>query len=148
MSAVDSCKDFINDVIGQMRIDANVKVEEGEGNIKVLIEGEDAAILIGRDGQTLEALQLIVGIAVNKNLEERIRLFVDVGDYRKRRIENLKEHAINLAKKVTENGESIEMEPLNSFERRAIHMALRESTEVMTESQGEGTERHIVIMPL
>lgn len=149
MSDTQKLKDFLEELIRLMKLDAEVNVEEAAGSVKAQIEGEDSAILIGKEGHTLESLQFITSIALNKGRDEdRVRYVIDVGDYKERRIENIKDRAQGLAKEVSEKGEPVNMEPMNSYERRAIHMALRESTEVMTESQGEGPERHIVIKPL
>lgn len=148
MTLVEKTEDFLNDVIRHMKAEATVNVSEEDSNIKALIEGVDAGILIGRDGQNLDALQMITNIVVNKGQEERIRVLIDIEGYREKRKENLERLANSLAEKVTNEKRVIDLEPMNAFERRIIHMTLRESTSVMTESQGEGSERHVIIKPL
>lgn len=141
-------EEFLNDLIVKMQVVATVTVSADEEQVKAKIEGEDAGILIGRDGHTLDALQLLTNIAVNKGRDERYRVIVDVEGYKDKRKETLERLAHNLAEKVAQDKEPIVMEPMNPFERRVIHMALRESTAVITESQGEDSERHVVIKPL
>ncbi len=148
MSNADKAEDILSDIIRCMKVEAEVKIKEDDSHILASIEGEDAGILIGREGRTLDALQLITNIYVNKGLEDRTRVVVDVEGYKDRRKESLERLANSLAEKVANEKTPTSLEPMNAFERRVVHMTLRESTEIMTESQGEGTERHVVIKPL
>ncbi len=148
MSNANKAEDILSDIIRCMKVEAEVKINEDDSHILVSIEGEDSGILIGREGRTLDALQLITNIYVNKGLEDRIRVVVDVEGYKDRRKESLERLANSLAEKVASEKTPTSLEPMNAFERRVVHMMLRESTEVITESQGEGTERHVVIKPL
>ncbi len=148
MSKANRAEELLNEIISQMRVAAKVKVSEDDSHILASIEGEDAGILIGREGQTLDALQLITNIFVNKGEEERTRVIVDAEGYKDRRKESIERLANSLAEKVTNEQEPVNLETMNAFERRIVHMTLRESTDVITESQGEGSERHVVIKPL
>lgn len=148
MTAVKRTEDFLNDVIQKMQVAATVSVNEVDHQIEAKIEGEDAGILIGREGRTLDAIQLLTNLIINKGQEERLRIIVDVEGYKDKRKENLERLAHSLAEKVAKEKEPVSMEPMNAFERRVIHMALRESTAVITESQGEAGQRHVVIKPL
>ena len=142
-------EEVLTQIVEKMHVSASVEVSQSDSTIDAAIEGEDAAILIGREGRTLDALQLLVNIMVNRGREEdRVRVVVDVEGYKGKRAENLEQLANSLAQKVAQEKQPLSMEPMNAFDRRIIHMALRESTEVITESQGEGSERHIVIKPL
>jgi len=148
MSLKKKTIEAIDKILEKMQVLASAKVEE-DSVISVSIEGEDAAILIGRDGRTLDALQFLLGIIVNKGRDEdRVRVVVDVEGYRKKREENIEHLALSLAEEVEQTNKPVNMEPANAFERRIVHMVLRESTSVMTESQGEGLTRHVVIRPL
>jgi len=148
MIDLERTEDLLNEIVEKMHVVASVEVSEGDSTIDAAIEGEDAALLIGREGRTLDALQLLVNIIINKGREDRTKIIVDVEGYKEKRQENLQQMANSLAQKVAQEKQPLSLEPMNPFERRIIHMALRESTEVITESQGEGIERHVVIKPL
>ena len=112
--------------------------------------GPDAAILIGRHGQTLDALQyiLLVMISSRRPLPPQFRLTVDVEGYRQRRTEALCRYALSLAAQVKQTGEEAVLEPLNPHERRIVHTALMDDPAVETYSEGQGADRHIVISPV
>ena len=148
MSDLERTEELLNQIVDKMHVAASVEVNESDSTIDAAINGEDAAILIGREGRTLDALQLLVNIIINRGREDRVRIIVDVEGYKEKRAENLQQTANSLAQKVAQEKQPLSLEPMNAFERRIIHMALRESTEVITESQGEGADRHIVIKPL
>lgn len=102
-------------------------------------------ILIGKHGQTLDALQYLTNLVANKNSSERIRIIIDVEDYRERRIETLSRLAVRLADKVKRNGERVVLEPMNPHERKIIHMALQNDRRITTLSEGEEPYRKVVI---
>lgn len=102
-------------------------------------------ILIGKHGQTLDALQYLTNLVANKNSSERIRIIIDVEDYRERRIETLSRLAVRLADKVKRNGERVVLEPMNPHERKIIHMALQNDRHITTLSEGEEPYRKVVI---
>ena len=102
-------------------------------------------ILIGKHGQTLDALQYLTNLVANKNSSERIRIIIDVEDYRERRIETLSRLAVRLADKVKRNGERVVLEPMNPHERKIIHMALQNDRRITTLSEGEEPYRKVII---
>ena len=102
-------------------------------------------VLIGKRGQTLDSLQYLLSLVVNKESEEYIRVKVDTEDYRKRRKETLENLAHNIAYKVKRTKRSVELEPMNPFERRVIHSALQNDKYVTTHSEGEEPYRHVVV---
>ncbi len=139
---------MLTKILELMNIEAEVVVEETKETITLEIKTEDAAVLIGKRGQTLNALQDIISLMVNKTgFEIRKRIVLDTEDYRRRRGEVL----INLAKKSAQNvittRQEIKLEPMIPQERYIIHSALQGHPKVITESCGEGIERRVVILP-
>ena len=108
-------------------------------------KGDDMGILIGKRGQTLDSLQYLANLAVNKNSEEYIKVKIDTEDYRKRRKETLENLAKNIAYKVKRTKRPVSLEPMNPFERRVIHSALQNDKFVTTHSEGEEPYRHVVV---
>jgi spoIIIJ-associated protein len=106
------------------------------------------SLLIGRHGQTLDAIQELSRMVVGRRLDRRIRVIVDVEDYRKRREERLEEHARELAQRVRDEGREEELEPMNSYERKLVHDAVADVEGVETESRGMDPERYVVIRPV
>jgi spoIIIJ-associated protein len=108
---------------------------------------DDMSLLIGRHGQTLEAIQELTRMAVGRRLDQRVRIIVDVEDYRKRREARLEEHARELAERVRDEGREEELEPMNSYERKLVHDAVAAVEGVETESRGVDPDRYVVIRP-
>lgn len=121
--------------------------QNSEGHILVQIETEEAGILIGRHGETIDALQTFLNQAVFQKTGEWYRIVVNIGDYRERREESLQNLAVSLAARVKETGEAQPIFNLKPNERRIVHTLLSEDPEVTTESEGEGRDRHIIIKP-
>ncbi|MEW6446923.1 MAG: RNA-binding cell elongation regulator Jag/EloR [Bacillota bacterium] len=138
---------LVENIIAAMGLEGNVVVRESEETIEIEVSGEKMGALIGRRGETLNALQYLVGLAVNRSEGERKRVQIDVGGYRKKRDETLRELAIKLADKAKRRGRSVVLEPMNPHERRVIHMALRGRDDIYTFSEGEEPFRKIVISP-
>ncbi|MEW6572306.1 MAG: RNA-binding cell elongation regulator Jag/EloR [Bacillota bacterium] len=138
---------LVKNIIGAMGLDGNVVVEENEETIDIEVNGEKLGALIGRRGETLNALQYLVGLAVNRTEGEKKRVQIDIGGYRKKRDETLRELAMKLADKAKRRGRSVVLEPMNPHERRVIHMALRGRDDIYTFSEGEEPFRKIVISP-
>ena len=111
------------------------------------IEGDDAGLLIGRRGETLKALQFIVRYIVSHKLDERVYLMIDVEGYQQRRNLALENMALRVARRVSDTGRSIALEPMPPYERRIVHVALSDHSEVTTESTGVGESRQVVIHP-
>ncbi|KUK67489.1 MAG: Single-stranded nucleic acid binding R3H domain protein [candidate division WS6 bacterium 36_33] len=129
-----------------------LNIEEGEDEvkyIKISFEGEDLGYMIGNRGRHLDSIQYILQLMVGKMTEQdpNYRILVDVGGYRKERNSHLEEMALQKADDVRILGEAVELPPMEPADRRAIHIALSEYDDIITESDGEGRDRHIVIKP-
>ena len=146
-SVEESVKEFLKSVFSamEMEVEIIVKINEEEKTIDVELKGEDMGILIGKRGQTLDSLQYLTNLAVNKNSENYYKVKVDTEDYRKRRKDTLENLAKNIAYKVKRTKRSVELEPMNPFERRVIHSALQNDRFVTTHSEGEEPYRHVVV---
>lgn len=145
--AVAAAKEFLQKVFNTMKIEVVMEkfINKTEGSVTFRLHGEDMGILIGKHGQTLDALQYLTNLVANKNSSERIRVIIDVEDYRDRRVETLTRLANRLAEKVKRTGERISLEPMNPHERKIIHMALQNDRKVTTLSEGDAPYRHVVI---
>jgi spoIIIJ-associated protein len=144
----DAAADFLDELLALMGLDAVAEPTVEGPRMYVDIEGEDEddlALLIGRHGQTLEAIQELTRLVVGRRLDERVRVIVDVEDYRKRREQRLEAHARDLAQKVLRSGQDEELEPMNPYERKLVHDAVAEVDGVETVSRGEEPERYVVI---
>lgn len=146
-SVEESVKEFLKSVFHamDMAVEIIVKVNEEEKLIEVDLKGEDMGILIGKRGQTLDSLQYLTNLAVNKHSESYYKVKVDTEDYRKRRKDTLENLAKNIAYKVKRTKRSVELEPMNPFERRVIHSALQNDKFVTTHSEGDEPYRHVVV---
>lgn len=118
-----------------------------DGQIVLEIRSAEPAVIIGKHGQTIDAIQYLVGIITNRRLPEKVRVVVDVEGYRSRREEALTNQALYLSSKVKETGEEAVLDPLHANERRIIHTALADDPDVYTYSEGEEPERYVVISP-
>ena len=144
----DAVADFLEQLLVKMEVDAIAEPNPTAGQMYVdIVDGpeDDMALLIGRHGQTLEAIQELTRMIVGSRLDERIRVIVDVGDYRKRRIARLQDHAKEVAERVLRTGREEELEPMNPFERKLVHDAAGEVAGVETSSRGEEPDRYVVI---
>lgn len=124
-------------------LEYTVKIENNE--ILVDIKGEDCGSLIGYRGETLNAMQTIIASIANKKVKDRIKVIVDIQNYREKREKSLTELAEKVSKTVLKNGKNITLEPMTAFERKVIHSALQQNTKVETYSIGEGNNRRVVI---
>ena len=128
-----------------MQVTISVSYNEEEKEMNVNLEGEDMGILIGKRGQTLDSLQYLVSLVVNKTSSDYIRVKLDTENYRERRKETLETLAKNIAYKVKRTKHSVSLEPMNPYERRIIHAALQNDKYVVTRSDGEEPFRHVII---
>ena len=130
-----------------MELEAQIKTsfELSENALDIELLGNDMGILIGKRGATLDSLQYLVSLVVNKDSEQYIRVKVDTEDYRERRRATLENLAKNVSSKVKRTGRPYELESMNPYERRIIHSALQDNDYVYTYSEGEGSNRHIVV---
>lgn len=146
-SIEDSVKEFLSKVFDAMKLEVEilVKVDEENKQIDVELKGPEMGILIGKRGQTLDSLQYLANLAVNKHSDQYYRIKVDTEDYRKRRKETLENLAKNIAYKVKRTKHPVALEPMNPFERRIIHSALQNDKYVTTHSEGEEPFRRVVV---
>ena len=146
-SIADIAKDFLKDVFAAMNmvVAVDVKYDEDNKNLDVDLSGDEMGILIGKRGQTLDSIQYLLSLVVNKESEEYIRVKVDTEDYRKRRKETLENLAKNIADKVKRTKRPVSLEPMNPYERRIIHSALQNDKYVTTHSEGEEPFRRVVV---
>ncbi|PKQ27752.1 MAG: hypothetical protein CVT63_06335 [Candidatus Anoxymicrobium japonicum] len=138
---------MVEDILEMIGVEASVESREREDALEIDIWGDDVAIIIGRAGATLDALQFLVNISCRRQGDISKRIIVDVERYRKRRKKKLEDLAEQMALDAKTRGESVEMLPMSASERKIVHMALREIPGVWTESIGEETGRRIVINP-
>lgn len=143
----DKAKDFLKDVLEAMDLEVviTVKYDEAEKNMEIELKGDDMGVLIGKRGQTLDSLQYLVSLVVNKESEEYIRVKVDTEDYRNRRKATLEGLAKNISYKVKRTKRAVSLEPMNPYERRIIHSALQNDKYVTTHSEGDEPFRHVVV---
>ena len=146
-SLARKAKEKLDGILGRMGLDFPVHVEETSESITLKIEGDGSGLLIGKGGQTLDALQYIVNKASNKNGKGRKRIILDTEDYRKRREQTLIALAEKLGEKVKKTKKPVTVNPMNAHDRRIIHLALQEDKQLTTKSRGEGAFRKIIIVP-
>ena len=130
-----------------LEVDIAVAYNKEEQVVDIVLTGEDMGILIGKRGQTLDSLQHLVSLVINKHSEEYIRVKLDTENYRERRKETLEQLAKNIAYKVKRTRRPASLEPMNPYERRIIHSALQDDKFVYTKSEGEDPFRHVVVLP-
>lgn len=147
VSIEDKAGKFLNDVFAAMNMTVVVNVEynEKEKEMDIDLSGDDMGVLIGKRGQTLDSLQYLVSLVVNKEVENYIRVKIDTENYRERRKETLENLAKNIAYKVKRTRRSVSLEPMNPYERRIIHSALQNDKYVTTYSEGEEPFRKVVV---
>ena len=145
--SVIAAKEFLQKVFNAMKIEVVMEkfINKNDGSVTFKLHGDDMGILIGKHGQTLDSLQYLTNLVANKNSNERVRVIIDVEDYRDRRIDTLTRLANRLADKVKRTGERVALEPMNPHERKIIHMALQGDRRVTTLSEGDEPYRHVVI---
>ena len=144
----DSAADFLEELLGHMGIDAVAEPNLHGDHMYVDIVGDDEddmGLLIGHHGKTLDAIQELTRMVVGRHLDERVRVIVDVEDYRKRRETRLEEHAVDVAARVLRSGVEEALEPMNPFERKIVHDAVAQIDGVESSSRGEEPDRAVVI---
>lgn len=142
----DVAKSFMKKVLDEMHISGEIRVELKEGNqLDIDIVGEDMGVLIGKRGQTLDSLQYLTSLVVNKESSVYVKVKLDTENYRERRKETLENLARNIAYKVKRSKHSVSLEPMNPYERRIIHSALQYDKFVDTHSEGEEPYRRVVV---
>ena len=144
---IDEIREYLESLFKAMDIQTEIQIEfdETENVLSINLEGPEMGILIGKRGQTLDALQYIISLAVNKKSESYIRVKLDTENYRARRKETLENLAKNIAFKVKRSKRSFALEPMNPYERRIIHATLQNDKYVSTKSEGEEPYRKVIV---
>ena len=147
ISVEDIAKKFLNDVFAAMNMEVviDAKYDETENEMNIDLSGDEMGVLIGKRGQTLDSLQYLVSLVINKDVDDYIRVKVDTENYRERRKETLENLAKNIAYKVKRTRRPVSLEPMNPYERRIIHSALQNDKYVTTHSEGEEPFRKVVV---
>ncbi len=141
-------QDVLQHILDGIGMGGNAVLKQvSDDQVNLNIDGGDAAILIGKHGQTIDAIQYLVSVITNRRVEAKTRISIDAEGYRARREEALKQHALYLASKVKETGQEAVLDSLPANERRIVHTALAEDTGVYTYSEGVEPNRHMVISP-
>lgn len=146
-SIADMAKSFLNEVFEAMNLTVviNAVYQEEEHHLDIDLSGDEMGVLIGKRGQTLDSLQYLTSLVVNKGAQDYIRVKVDTEDYRKRRKETLENLAKNISFKVKRTKRPLSLEPMNPYERRIIHAALQSDKYVTTHSEGDEPFRRVVV---
>lgn len=145
-TAIAALKDILKYFnVGEVTID---EYEGDEGELILDITGDDLAVLIGRHGKTLEALQFLISAITVRKIGFRFPVIIDVESYKNRQRQKLESLARSSANKAASQGRSVKLRPMSPYERRIIHVALREDNRVQTASEGEGANRHVVVVPV
>ncbi|CAB1255570.1 RNA-binding cell elongation regulator Jag/EloR [Clostridium sp. MT-14] len=139
-------KVFLKSILDKMKVKAEIKIKEENNVIKIYLTGSDMGILIGYRGETLDAIQYLLSLVINKNHEmEYKRVILDTENYRAKREETLRRLARRVAEKVRRTGRIVKLEPMNPYERRVIHSALQNDFYVNTYSEGQEPFRRVVV---
>lgn len=145
--------EILENILGLLLLEGSFEVEEKEEGVFVFIETDDAGRLIGRQGETLTALQLLVNQILSRQLENSgqkdgfKRVLIDVSNWKKQKEEDLADRAKKIAEEVKESKKPMEIEPMPAWQRRVFHLVIEDTPGVTSESVGEGAERHLVIKP-
>lgn len=145
----EKVSEILENILGLLGLEGSFDVEEREEAIFVSIETNEPGKIIGKNGETLSALQLILNLAAARQAGETPskRIVVDISNWKKSKEEDLAHRARTWAQKVLQTNESIELEPMPSWQRRIIHMTIENTPGVKSESTGEGEDRHLIIQP-
>ena len=143
----DKVNEFLQSIFHAMNLEVEVIIKESdeENVLDVELKGTEMGVLIGKRGQTLDSLQYLTNLAINKNSDTYVKVKLDTENYRRRRKETLENLARNVAYKVKRTKKTIALEPMNPFERRVIHSALQKDRYVTTHSEGDEPYRHVVV---
>lgn len=136
---------FLKEVIKEMGLDLDITAKKGENSLYLDIQGKDSGTIIGKRGQTLDAIQYLTSLVANKESDEYTRVVVDAENYRAKREKTLEALANRLANKVVKTKRSVKLEPMNPYERKVIHAALHDHPKVVTRSEGQDPYRRVVI---
>ncbi|MEG0153315.1 MAG: RNA-binding cell elongation regulator Jag/EloR [Niameybacter sp.] len=147
-TAIQISLEFLKSVLKEMDIEPNFETKIEKDRVYINISGDKMGMVIGKRGDTLDALQYLTNIVVNKGHNDYVKVMLDTENYRSRREETLRKVAYKFAKKATQTKRPVILEPMNPYDRRIIHAALQESHQVKTHSEGKEPFRRVVITPL
>ena len=147
IKGLETAKETLENILSLIPVKATINAKQSDGKIFLNIEGDTSGLLIGRKGKTLDALQYIVNMAVNKTSENKMRVVVDSENYRQRRIESLSQLALKLGDKAKRFNKSFSTSLLNPHDRRIVHLALKNEEKLETRSRGEGLLKKVIIAP-
>ncbi|WP_099189736.1 RNA-binding cell elongation regulator Jag/EloR [Tepidibacter mesophilus] len=136
---------FVQDILDSMDIESEIKITQNKNEIKIDLTGEDATSLIGKRGYTLDSLQFLTGLVVNKSSDTKMRVLIDIQNYREKREKSLIRYSRKLAKQCAKTRKTIKLESMNPYERRIVHSALQNDRYVNTYSEGIDPNRKVVI---
>lgn len=145
LDPMEVAQEFLKDIFSLMKLEIQIEKIANLDSTTFNIRGNDLGILIGKHGQTLDALQYLTNLTANRDAESKVRIILDVEDYRQRRTDTLTRLATRMADNVKRRGEKVVLEPMSSNERKIIHMALQNDQRIVTYSEGEEPYRKIVI---
>lgn len=137
--------DFLREVTDEMGLSLDITAKEGEETLYINIQGKDSGTIIGKRGQTLDAIQYLTSLVVNKDREKYMRVVIDAENYRVKREKTLEALAQRLASKVVKTRRSVKLEPMNPYERKVIHSTLQSNPKVVTRSEGQDPYRRVII---
>ena len=141
----ENARVFLANVTKAMGLSVMIDITATEESVTLNLRGDELGLLIGKHGQTLDALQYLTNLTAHREGRDRLRIIVDVEDYRKRRADTLEQLALRLAERVKRSGERVALEPMTPHERKIIHMSLQEDSRIQTFSEGEEPFRRVVI---
>lgn len=144
----EKAEDFLKNLLRKMQIDCKYNIEKNNDNLTIdiiEIDDKDKGIIIGKRGKTLDAIQFLINLTVNKGRENYIRTLIDVENYRQKRNETLKRLAKKMADKCRYYNNKVKLEPMNPYERRVIHSSLQDEKDIITYSEGEDPFRRVII---
>jgi len=145
LTPAESAKEFLEGLLERMGLEALVDSEMTDDGVSMNVRGEDMGVVIGRRGDTLDALQYITSIVVNRDQDEHVKVTLDTENYRAKREDTLIRLANRMANRAVKTGRKVSLEPMNPYERRIIHSALQANEAVDTHSEGDEPNRHVVI---
>jgi len=148
LEEIEIAKELTKGLLERMGVRTEVEGFLKEGNLYIEIKGDQEGILIGKHGRTLESLQMLVNRMVNKRLKNAMRVILDIDDYRKRRTDSVTQMALRLGDEAKRTGHSQVAGLLNAYDRRIIHLTLKEDPFLKTESIGEGELKKVKIIPM
>lgn len=145
---IETAKNYLMDVAKKMGTDISIDIKEDGKNITFQINGNDLGVLIGKHGQTLNALQYLTQLIVNRTTEHFYSIMINIGDYRERRYETLSHLANKMATKALKTKRAVHLEAMPSFERKIMHTILSDRTDIETHSEGKDPYRYVIIKPV